>query len=560
MIASLGLGAAFTVASPASARDLAPTGPGTTIGPAEGAASEYPSSIEVSDVPGSIVSARVTLTDLAHTWASDLNIVVQAPDGQTVLLMSGCRERDDVNGTLTFADGGEVLDLGRLDTVIETGTYDPSRCAAPRLLSPAACPCASSFAPLVGADPNGTWSLYVYDDTNQDGGTLGGWTLELTTNAAPVAVDGSFTGQEGGDLRDSLASLASDPDNDGLDFDLATEPAHGTVFLNSNGTFYYRPDDGFVGTDTFNYSVDDGRVADDAAVTIEVTSGDHAGPLAHPTVSPAANAAGWHRGPVTVNWNWTDDEAGLDTAHCTAITTPQGEGTLDLSGTCGDRAGNETTAHHTVNVDTTAPTTMTSSPTAQRYLQGATVTADYSCGDTLSGIEDCVGTVADGARLDTSTPGHHRFTVTAEDRAGNSSTTTVAYTVITPPTCGGRPATIVGTAGSDRITGTPGDDVIVTGGGRDWIATTDGDDAICSGPGNDIVRGGPGSDTIEGRSGDDILVGGPGDDTIVAGAGRDTVVGRGGSDRIDGGRDTDNCDGGAGTDQAAACERVLGIP
>jgi subtilisin-like proprotein convertase family protein len=305
MTASLGLGAAFTVASPAAARDLAPTGPGMTIGPAAGTASAYPSTIEVSDVPGSIVSARVTLNELSHSWASDLNIMLEAPDGQTVLLMAGCRSSDDVNGSLTFADGGQPLSPRLLNAVIGSGTYGPSECAEYRFAAPApTCPCGRSFGSLAGSGPNGAWSLFAYDDQKDDGGTLGGWTLELTTNAAPVATDGSFTGPEGTDLRDSLAALASDPDNDGLDFGLASEPAHGDVFVNNNGTFNYRPDDRFVGADTFTYSVDDNRVADEGEVTITITDVDGAGPLAHPTASPA-NSDGWHRQDVTVSWNWT---------------------------------------------------------------------------------------------------------------------------------------------------------------------------------------------------------------------------------------------------------------
>ena len=45
--------------------------------------------------------------------------------------------------------------------------------------------------------------------------------------------------------------------------------------------------------------------------------------------------------------------------------------------------------------------------------------AKYKCVDRESGIDTCVGTVANGANLDTSTVGDHTFTVTATDLAGN---------------------------------------------------------------------------------------------------------------------------------------------
>jgi hypothetical protein len=40
----------------------------------------------------------------------------------------------------------------------------------------------------------------------------------------------------------------------------ATGPSHGTLSLSADGSFSYTPDDGFEGTDTFEYSVFDGRV------------------------------------------------------------------------------------------------------------------------------------------------------------------------------------------------------------------------------------------------------------------------------------------------------------
>jgi hypothetical protein len=46
-----------------------------------------------------------------------------------------------------------------------------------------------------------------------------------------------------------------------------------------------------------------------------------------------------------------------------------------------------------------------------------------------SGLGTCTGTVANGAKIDTETPGTHTFTVNAADHAGNAATKTVHYTV-----------------------------------------------------------------------------------------------------------------------------------
>jgi subtilisin-like proprotein convertase family protein len=243
---------------------------------------------------------------------------------------------------------------------------------------------------------------------------------------------------------------------------------------------------------------------------------DQRGPQARPAVSPAPNAAGWHRGDVTVNWNWSDAGSGVDPARCTDQTTTNRQGRHTLAATCQDRLGHRSSAARTVRVDSTAPTLRIFGPAARRYVKGAKVRADYACADRLSGIARCTGSVRDGASIDTARPGRHRFTVTAIDRAGNQHASTVAYTVVAPPTCAGQPATIVGSAGSDVVTGTPGADVIVTGGGTDSIFGRGGRDTICAGAGDDNVDGGGGSDRIDGGAGDDLCRGGPGTDLAVA--------------------------------------------
>lgn len=87
--------------------------------------------------------------------------------------------------------------------------------------------------------------------------------------------------------------------------------------------------------------------------------------------------------------------------------------------------------------DTTPPQIDLATPAdGTSYLLGQTVRADYACQDEPggSGLATCVGTVANGTPLDTTTPGPQPFTVTATDRAGNHTERTVHYTVILPDT------------------------------------------------------------------------------------------------------------------------------
>jgi hypothetical protein len=105
-----------------------------------------------------------------------------------------------------------------------------------------------------------------------------------------------------------------------------------------------------------------------------------------------------------------------------------------------DVAGNaaSVTHHYTVTPppDTTPPTiTITSPADGASHGLGTTVPADYACDDAGSGFATCVGSVADGAAIDTSTLGPKTITVNATDAADNTATLTHTYTITdtTPP-------------------------------------------------------------------------------------------------------------------------------
>jgi dehydratase len=87
-----------------------------------------------------------------------------------------------------------------------------------------------------------------------------------------------------------------------------------------------------------------------------------------------------------------------------------------------------------ISNDVNAPKITVTSPTAnQTVVQGSSLVADFSCDDgTGVGVASCVGTVADGASINTSTLGAKTFTVTATDNEGKVATTTVNYTVVAP--------------------------------------------------------------------------------------------------------------------------------
>ncbi|HEU5040135.1 MAG TPA: hypothetical protein VFT84_04900, partial [Gemmatimonadales bacterium] len=97
-------------------------------------------------------------------------------------------------------------------------------------------------------------------------------------------------------------------------------------------------------------------------------------------------------------------------------------------------------------------------------------------------------------------------------------------TVTSPPTCKGKPATIVGTNRSDVRSGTAAADVIVGLGGNDKLSGLAGNDLICGGAGKDTLNGGKGNDKLFGEAGKDTLRGGPGNDKLKGGAGKDKQI------------------------------------
>lgn len=106
------------------------------------------------------------------------------------------------------------------------------------------------------------------------------------------------------------------------------------------------------------------------------------------------------------------------------------------------------------------------------------------------------------------------------------------------PRCFGKPATIVGSSGKDKIAGTSKSDVIVGLGGNDVIFARDGDDFVCAGGGKDFVDGQGGSDRLKGNGGNDTLAdrGGSGPFNLLQGnAGSDFLFGSNYEDKLVGG-------------------------
>ncbi|MCA1684260.1 MAG: hypothetical protein LC708_03940, partial [Actinobacteria bacterium] len=112
------------------------------------------------------------------------------------------------------------------------------------------------------------------------------------------------------------------------------------------------------------------------------------------------------------------------------------EGQKTFTVTARDKAGNRSEKNVIYKVDGTDPTIDLKAPVeGKKYRINQDVKAEFSCADEQggSGLDSCVGTVANGTAIDTATAGNKTFTVTAKDKAGNASEKNVTYKVNHPP-------------------------------------------------------------------------------------------------------------------------------
>ncbi|WP_377320957.1 hypothetical protein ACFJIY_17915 [Pimelobacter simplex] len=166
------------------------TGPAAITIPTAGPATPYPYQRTVSDQPGRITDVDVVLSGSYHTYPDDLDILLVSPAGASVVLMSDvCSSADLVGVNLRFDDSAAAaLPDG---SACVSGSYKPSNQDdgpdAYNAPAPAG-PYGDELSDLSGGVANGTWRLYVVDDSSSDGGFITGVQLVVKTDAAPNTV------------------------------------------------------------------------------------------------------------------------------------------------------------------------------------------------------------------------------------------------------------------------------------------------------------------------------------------------------------------------------------
>lgn len=192
-------GAVLNFSNPSSISLNEPSTPHT----APTVAAPYPSTISVSGVTEPVATIRVILNNVNQTRMDDLEMLLVSPTGVKFVILSdagGSVAPAGMNITLGDSAASQVPDAGPIatgtyqptcvDSAVNIDTAFPAPAPAGPYNKPAPRGTATFASAFAGINVNGTWSLYVVDDTvntPQTASITGGWTVEITTNPSAVA-------------------------------------------------------------------------------------------------------------------------------------------------------------------------------------------------------------------------------------------------------------------------------------------------------------------------------------------------------------------------------------
>lgn len=154
----------------------------------------------------------------------------------------------------------------------------------------------------------------------------------VAVNDPPVAVADSYTMDEDGTLTRDAASgvLANDSDveGDAKTAEVVANPAHGTLKLNADGSFEYKPTANYSGPDSFTYRAKDAN-GQSQPITVTITvNGVNDAPTAGNDTKSVSNDGSTHEVDVLVND--ADGPGETQAVTITAVTQGSSGGTVTI--------------------------------------------------------------------------------------------------------------------------------------------------------------------------------------------------------------------------------------
>lgn len=130
-----------------------------------------------------------------------------------------------------------------------------------------------SYTPNANFHGDDSFTYVANDGTDNSNKATVNITID-SVNDVPIAVGNSYSIGQDTTLNVAAPGILnndSDADGDSLTAIWASDPAHGSVSINADGSFDYSPDSGYFGTDSFTYVANDGSVdSTEAIVSISV--------------------------------------------------------------------------------------------------------------------------------------------------------------------------------------------------------------------------------------------------------------------------------------------------
>ncbi|WP_249541174.1 Ig-like domain-containing protein [Escherichia coli] len=204
-------------------------------------------------------TVNVTIANIApvahddFTWtAEDTTLTRSAATG---LLANDSDDDNDALAITQFSTGTQIYAAGQTATLAGMGDLTINADGS------------YTFVPV--ADWNGAVQPILYQVSDGNGG-FSVATLLLTVNPIADAVNDSVSTHA--DVPVVIDALDNDSfSNSDQTITGVTAAAHGTVTIENN-TLVYRPNAGYVGSDTFDYTVTSGGKTETATVTVDVTN------------------------------------------------------------------------------------------------------------------------------------------------------------------------------------------------------------------------------------------------------------------------------------------------
>jgi hypothetical protein len=220
-----------------------------------------------------------------------------------------------------------------------------------------------------------------------------------------------------------------------------TPAANGNGWNNTDVDVHFTCSDNLSGIDPAYGCPADQTLTSEGLHTLHVATADDAGNVVTPSfdvridktnptitgsASPAANSFGWNNTNVTVSFSCADGLSGLDSCEADHTLNSEGAG-QSVTGQAKDKAGNQaSTTVSGINIDKTNPVVaVTGVSNGAVYTLGSVPAAGCSTSDALSGVKTAATLSSSGGPVGSITASCNG----AEDKAGNTNSASVTYTV-----------------------------------------------------------------------------------------------------------------------------------